>query len=192
MFSSHLQHYIITCIYYRYRKILDKYAASVIECECVMAKKKADTDRVIIKRYGNRRLYNTETSSYVNYQDLTKLIRDGHDIQVIDSKTKADVTKSVLMQVILEEEKNQKSLLPLPFLFQLIRSREEAAQDFFKNYLASSFEAYLKTKEEFDRRFRGLLEMSASAPQLWEKLIPGAEAMKDFLGGGKKEDEEKK
>ena len=164
----------------------------MIQCEKVMAKKKTDTDRVIIKRYGNRRLYNTETSSYVNYQDLTKLIRDGHDIQVIDSKTKADVTKSVLMQVILEEEKNQKSLLPLPFLFQIIRSREEAAQDFFKNYLASSFEAYLKTKEEFDKRFRGLLEMSASAPQLWEKFIPGAEAMKDFWGGGKKEDEEKK
>jgi polyhydroxyalkanoate synthesis repressor PhaR len=158
-----------------------------------MAKKKADadSDRVIIKRYGNRRLYNTETSSYVNYQDLIKLIRDGHDIQVIDSKTKADVTKSVLMQVILEEEKNDKSLLPLPFLFQLIRSREEAAQDFFKNYLASSFEAYLKTKEEFDRRFRGLLEMSASAPQLWERFIPGAEAMKDFWGQGKKEEDEK-
>src|ERR1041384_552074 len=145
----------------------------------IMAKKKTTTDQVIIKRYGNRRLYNTETSSYVNYQDLTKLIRDGHDIQVIDSKTKADVTKSVLMQVILEEEKNQKSLLPLPFLFQLIRSREEAAQDFFKNYLASSFEAYLKTKEEFDRRFRGMLEMSASAPQLLEKFIPGIEARKD-------------
>src|SRR6185295_4568212 len=92
----------------------------------------------------------------------------------------ADVTKSVLMQVILEEEKNQKSLLPLPFLFQIIRSREEAAQDFFKNYLASSFEAYLKTKEEFDRRFRGLLEMSASAPQFWEKFIPGVDAIKAF------------
>lgn len=156
-----------------------------------MAKKKSDSDRVIIKRYGNRRLYNTETSSYVNYQDLIKLIRDGHDIQVIDSKTKADVTKSVLMQVILEEEKNDKSLLPLPFLFQLIRSREEAAQDFFKNYLSSSFEAYLKTKEEFDRRFRGLLEMSASAPQLWERFIPGAEAMKEFWGQGKKEEDEK-
>ncbi len=156
-----------------------------------MAKKKADSDRVIIKRYGNRRLYNTETSSYVNYQDLIKLIRDGHDIQVIDSKTKADVTKSVLMQVILEEEKNDKSLLPLPFLFQLIRSREEVAQDFFKNYLASSFEAYLKTKEEFDRRFRGLLEMSAAAPQLWERFIPGAEAMKEFWGQGKKEEDEK-
>jgi polyhydroxyalkanoate synthesis repressor PhaR len=157
-----------------------------------MAKKKADSDKILIKRYGNRRLYNTETSSYVNYQDLIKLIRDGNDIQVIDSRTKADVTKSVLMQVILEEEKNQKNLLPLPFLFQLIRAREEAAHDFFKNYLASSFEAYLKTKEEFDRRFRGMLEMTASAPQMWEKFFPGADAMKEFWrrGGKEKEEEE--
>jgi polyhydroxyalkanoate synthesis repressor PhaR len=156
-----------------------------------MAKSKASFDGIIIKRYGNRRLYNTETSSYVNYQDVIKLIRDGNDIQVIDSRTKHDVTKSVLMQVILEEEKNHKNLLPVQFLFQLIRSQEEAAQDFFKNYLASSFEAYLKTKEEFDRRFRGLLEMSASAPQLLEKFIPGMEAMKDSWGRSKKEEEEK-
>jgi polyhydroxyalkanoate synthesis repressor PhaR len=154
-----------------------------------MGKKKTETGQVIIKRYGNRRLYNTETSSYVNYQDLIKLIRDGHDIQVIDSRTKQDVTKSVLMQVILEEEKNQKNLLPLPFLFQLIRSQEESVQDFFKNYLASSFEAYLKIKEELDKRFRGLLEMSASSAQPWERFIPGAEAMKEFLGRSKKEDE---
>jgi polyhydroxyalkanoate synthesis repressor PhaR len=156
-----------------------------------MAKQKADSDRVVIKRYGNRRLYNTETSSYVTYQDLIKIIRAGHDIQVIDSRTKADVTKAVLMQVILEEEKNQKNLLPLPFLFQLIRSQESAAQDFFKNYLASSFEAYLKTKEEFDRRFRGWLEMSASAPQIWEKFVPGTDAVKEFWGLGKKDEGEK-
>jgi polyhydroxyalkanoate synthesis repressor PhaR len=156
-----------------------------------MAKQEADSDRVVIKRYGNRRLYNTETSSYVTYQDLIKIIRAGHDIQVIDSRTKADVTKAVLMQVILEEEKNQKNLLPLPFLFQLIRSQESAAQDFFKNYLASSFEAYLKTKEEFDRRFRGWLEMSASAPQIWEKFVPGTDAVKEFWGLGKKDEGEK-
>ena len=156
-----------------------------------MVKSKASFDGVIIKRYGNRRLYNTETSSYVNYQDVIKLIRDGNDIQVIDSRTKHDVTKAVLMQAILEEEKNHKNLLPVQFLFQLIRSQEEATQDFFKNYLASSFEAYLKTKEEFDRRFRGMLEMSASAPQLLEKFIPGMEAMKDSWGRSKKEEEEK-
>lgn len=156
-------------------------------------KKTAEADGkpepILIKRYGNRRLYNTETSGYVNYQELIKLIRDGNDIKVIDSRTKADVTKAVLMQVILEEEKNQ-SVLPVSFLFQVIRSRESAVQDFFKNYLSSSFEAYLKTKEEFDRRFRGFLQMG-SAPELWEKLVPGADAVKEFWGLGKKEDEKK-
>lgn len=154
------------------------------------AKSDRDAGRILIKRYGNRRLYNTETSSYVNYQELIKLIRDGHDVKVIDSRTKADVTKAVLMQVILEEEKNQ-SVLPVSFLFQLIRARESAVQDFFKNYLSSSFEAYLKTKEEFDRRFRGFLQMSSTSPQLWEKLVPGADAIKEFWGM-KKEDEEEK
>lgn len=152
----------------------------------VMAK---DQERVIIKRYGNRRLYNTETKSYVTYADLLGIIRAGIDIQVIDSTTKADVTKSVLIQVILEEEKNQKNLLPLPFLFQLLRSQETAAQDFFTNYLSSSFEAYLKTKEEFDKRFRGLLEMTAQAPQMWEKLLPGADVMREIWGLKKKEEE---
>lgn len=148
----------------------------------------ATNERVIIKRYGNRRLYNTETKSYVTYQDLLQTIRAGNDIQVLDSSTKADVTKAVLIQAILEEEKNDKNLLPLPFLFQLIRSQEGAAQDFFRNYLTSSFEAYLKTKEEFDKRFRGMLEMTANAPQMWEKFIPGAEVMKDIWGLNKKDE----
>jgi polyhydroxyalkanoate synthesis regulator protein len=90
----------------------------------------------------------------------------------------------------LEEEKNQ-SILPVSFLFQIIRSRESAVQDFFKNYLSSSFEAYLKTKEEFDRRFRGFLQMSSTPPELWEKFVPGAEAVKEFWGLRKKEEDEK-
>src|SRR5438128_3007890 len=109
------------------------YSAGIVMAKKSKTTKTAKTDgspdRILIKRYGNRRLYNTETSAYLNYQDLVKLIREGHDIQVIDSRTKADVTKPVLMQVILEEEKTQ-SVLPVSFLFQLIRSRESAVQDF--------------------------------------------------------------
>jgi polyhydroxyalkanoate synthesis repressor PhaR len=159
-----------------------------------MAKKKKtqeDSDKLIIKRYGNRRLYNTETRSYINYQDLAKIVRDGSDVQVIDSTTKEDVTKAVLIQVILEEEKNNQTVLPTEFLFQLLRTREDSVQDFFKNHLSASFNAYLKTKEEFDNRFRTMLEMATQAPQMWEKLIPGAEVMKELLTGKKKEDEEK-
>lgn len=149
-------------------------------------------DHILIKRYGNRRLYNTETRSYVNYQDLINLVREGQDIKVIDSTTKEDVTKAVLIQLILEEEKNKKTILPTQFLFQLLRSREESVQDFFKNHLSASFEAYLRTKEEFDKRFRTMLEMAAAAPQMWEKLIPGADIMKELLTGSKKKEEEEK
>jgi len=159
-----------------------------------MAKKKKteeDSDKLIIKRYGNRRLYNTETRSYVNYDDLAKLVRDGQDIKVVDSTTKEDVTKAVLIQVILEEEKNKKTILPTEFLFQLLRSREDSVQDFFKNHLAASFNAYLKTKEEFDNRFRTMLEMATQAPQMWEKLIPGAEVMREILTGKSKDKEDK-
>ncbi len=151
----------------------------------------AAPDHIVIKRYGNRRLYNTETKSYVTYQDITGIIRAGHDVQVIDSATQEDVTKAVLIQAILEEEKNQKNLLPLPFLLQIIRSQEGAAKEFFTSYLASSFDAYLKTREEFERRFRGFLETSTAAPQLWEKLIPGAEMMKEMWGLNKKDERKK-
>jgi polyhydroxyalkanoate synthesis repressor PhaR len=159
-----------------------------------MARKKKvpneSPDTLIIKRYGNRRLYNTETQTYVNYQDLIKLVQDGQDIKVIDSTSKEDVTKAVLIQLILEEEKDKKSILPTPFLFQLLRSREESVQDFFTNHLSASFDAYLKTKEEFNNRFRTMLEMASQAPQMWEKLIPGAEVMREILTGKKKDDEE--
>ncbi|HEY6332311.1 MAG TPA: polyhydroxyalkanoate synthesis repressor PhaR, partial [Blastocatellia bacterium] len=158
-----------------------------------MAKKKhGEEDAILIKRYGNRRLYNTETSSYINYQELAELIRAGNDVRVIDSKTGDDVTKSILIQLILEEEKSKNSLLPERFLFQLIRSQEESLQDFFTNYLSASFDAYMKTKQEFDRRFKGWLEMSASAPQIWEKFIPGAEAVRDFWGINRKDEDKEK
>lgn len=152
-------------------------------------KKKEPTDRLIIKRYGNRRLYNTETRGYVNYQDLTKLARSGVDFQVIDSKTNEDVTKAILIQLILEEEKNNHNILPTPFLFQILRSNEESLQDFFKNHLTASLAAYMKTKEEFDKRFRSMLEMTIPNAQTWEKLIPGAEMMRGLLTGEKKKED---
>jgi polyhydroxyalkanoate synthesis repressor PhaR len=154
------------------------------------AKSGEDFNELVIKRYGNRRLYNTETKSYVNYGDLAKIVRDGIDVRVIDSTSGEDVTKAVLIHVILEEEKNNKTVLPTEFLFQLLRVREESMQDFFKNHLAASFNAYLKTKEEFDNRFRTMLEMATAAPQMWEKLIPGAEVMREVFTGKKKEKDE--
>jgi polyhydroxyalkanoate synthesis repressor PhaR len=164
-------------------------------CRCdnftsTMAKNKKDPNKILIKRYANRRLYNTETSRYITLQDLIALIRSGNEIQVIDSSSKEDVTKLILTQIILEAEKNKQNLLPTAFLYQIIRSQDESVQDFFQNYLAASFDAYMKTRQEFERRFRGWLEMGSSAPQMWEKFFPGAEMMKEMWGIGKKEKDE--
>ncbi len=157
-----------------------------------MAKKSTDDESgaVVIKRYKNRRLYNTETKSYVSYADLADIVREGTDVKVIDSKSKEDVTKAVLIQVILEEEKKDTTVLPTEFLFQVLRSKDDSLQDFFKNHLAASFDAYLKTKEEFDNRFRSILEIAVSAPQTIEKLVPGAEVMREVLTGTSKDDED--
>ncbi|HUF05698.1 MAG TPA: polyhydroxyalkanoate synthesis repressor PhaR [Aridibacter sp.] len=156
-----------------------------------MAKKKEEvSDAILIKRHGNRRLYNTESKGYVNLEELAEIVREGHDVKVIDSKTDEDVTKTVLIQVILEEEKKDSTVLPTDFLFQVLRSRESSMQDFFRDHLAASFEAYMKTKEEFDNRFRSILELAISTPQMMEKLIPGAEVMREVLSG-KKEEEDK-
>ncbi len=135
---------------------------------------------VTIKRYGNRRLYNLETGSYVSFEEIRDLIRAGRDVVVVDSRTKEDITRLVLTQIIFEEEKNKRNLLPLPFLYQLIRHRDDSLQDFFQNYLAASFEAYLKTRQEFDRQFRSWLEMTPVAPRMWEQF---------FQSGGKKKTE---
>lgn len=144
--------------------------------------------KLIIKRYGNRRLYNTETSSHVTLHQLTELIREGRDCVVIDSKTKEDITKTVLVQIILEEEKSGKNLLPVEFLYQLIRNQEESFHDFFQNYMAVSFESYLKARSEFERRFRSWLELGSTAPQLWDKIFPMPDAAR--IWGIKKDDED--
>ncbi len=159
-----------------------------------MAKKKQDKnfEGILIKRYSNRRLYNTESREYVSYEKLAEIIRDGADIIVIDSKTNEDVTKTILIQLILEEEKRDSSVLPTEFLFQVLRSSESSIQDFFKNHLSISLETYLRTREELDSRFRSMLELAYSTPQIIEKIVPGAETVKEMFVGTKPEADDKK
>lgn len=137
--------------------------------------------KLVIKRYGNRRLYNTETSSHVTLNQLVELIRQGRDCVVIDSKTKEDITKTILVQIILEEERSGKNLLPVEFLYQLIRNQDESFHDFFQNYMSVSFESYLKARSEFERRFRSWLELGSTAPQIWDKIF-SVDAAREFWG----------
>jgi len=105
---------------------------------------------VIIKKYANRRLYNTGTSTYVTLEDLAKMVKIGEDFIVYDAKTGEDITRSVLAQIIFEQEnKEGQNLLPIAFLRQLIRFYGDSMQMLVPRYLEVSIESLTREQEKF-------------------------------------------
>lgn len=101
---------------------------------------------VIIKKYANRRLYNTQTSSYVTLDHLAAMVKEGTEFEVQDARTGEDITRSVLTQIIFEEEAKGQSLLPIKFLRQLIRFYGDSLQTFVPGYLDMSMESFTKNQ----------------------------------------------
>jgi polyhydroxyalkanoate synthesis repressor PhaR len=99
---------------------------------------------MIVKKYSNRRLYDTEQSRYITLEELAERIRDGADVRVLDAKTNADLTQATLVQIILEGEASR--LLPVPLLVQLVRMGDDAAAEFFGKYMTVAMEWYLAAK----------------------------------------------
>lgn len=106
-------------------------------------------DTVVIKKYANRRLYNTATSSYVTLDDLAEMVKQGVDFAVYDAKTGDDITRSVLTQIIFDEESKGQNLLPIRFLRQLIRFYGDSMQAFVPSYLEYSIELLSREQEKF-------------------------------------------
>jgi len=105
---------------------------------------------VIIKKYANRRLYNTGTSTYVTLEDLAAMLKTGEDFVVYDAKTGEDITRSVLTQIIFEQENKQgQNLLPITFLRQLIRFYGDSMQMLVPRYLESSLDLFSREQEKF-------------------------------------------
>lgn len=114
-----------------------------------MAKTKND-EAIIIKKYANRRLYNTGASSYVTLDDLAQMVKDGEDFVVQDAKTGEDITRSVLTQIIVEEEaKGGQTLLPISFLRQLIAFYGQGMQGIVPQYLESSMSAFTAQQDKW-------------------------------------------
>ncbi len=106
-------------------------------------------DRVaVVKKYANRRLYNTATSSYVTLDDLCKMVRAGENFVVYDAKTGEDLTRSVLTQIILEEDAKGRNLLPINFLRQLIGFYDDNVRAFLPRYLEMSMENFARNQEQ--------------------------------------------
>ena len=108
---------------------------------------------VVIKKYANRRLYDTDASAYVTLDDLSDMVKRGVDFVVFDAKTNEDITRQVLTQIIVEEENRGQNLLPIQFLRQLIRSYGGTTPSFLPSYLQMSLEAYVRQQEKLRETF---------------------------------------
>ncbi|TZG29179.1 polyhydroxyalkanoate synthesis repressor PhaR [Sphingomonas montanisoli] len=120
-----------------------------------MAKATDGTGTVIIKKYANRRLYNTETSSYITLDHLATMTREGRDFKVIDAKTEEDITHNVLTQIIMEEETRGQTMLPVSFLRQLISLYGDSMQSMVPQYLEASMDAFRRNQQQFRSAMEG-------------------------------------
>lgn len=122
-------------------------------------------EAVVIKKYANRRLYNTETSTYVTLDDLAKMVRGDRDFVVYDAKNGDDLTHGVLTQIIVEQESREggQALLPIPFLRQLIRFYDDSIARMVPSYLQFSLEHLVKEQTKFREQFAQAFTNPAAA-----------------------------
>src|SRR5258705_7423471 len=145
----------------------------------------ASGERVVIKKYANRRLYNTASSSYVTLEHLSEMVKQGVDFVVYDAKTNDDITRSVLTQIIFEEESQGQSLLPIQFLRQLIGFYGNSMQAFLPSYLELSLSSFTQQQERMRNQFASLapgagVGIGAFDEQIRQNLAMFDRAMKMF------------
>ncbi len=116
------------------------------------------SDKKIIKRYQNRKLYDTQSSRYVTLDDIANMVKEGHDIQVIDNRTHEDLTSITLAQIIFELEKKRSSLLPLDTLKKIVQHGGESIYDFVQKYVPSSPLPLTQMKEDLERNMDRLVK----------------------------------
>ncbi|MBB5016278.1 polyhydroxyalkanoate synthesis repressor PhaR [Rehaibacterium terrae] len=136
----------------------------------------------IIKKYPNRRLYDTEISSYITLEDVRQLIVDGEEFQVRDAKTGEDLTRSVLLQIIAEHEQDGQPMLSTQLLSQIIRFYGDSLQGFMGSYLERSMEMFLEQQQQFRSQLNSLIGQTpwAMLNQITERNM---DLWKDFQKG---------
>jgi len=136
--------------------------------------------KIVIKKYENRRLYDTNNSRYVNLDEVAEMVRKGAELQVVDAKTNEDLTRTVLTQIIVEETKGSELGLPLELLRQVVLASDSARHQFLEWYLKNAMEAYQKVSESLQSRFQEVQQAAAnpleSIVNLWRT--------NPFLGAG--------
>lgn len=147
---------------------------------------------ITIKKYANRRLYNTATSSYVTLENLAQMVKDGREFLVYDAKSGEDITRAVLTQIIVEEEGKGQNMLPIGFLRQLISLYGDNLQFMVPRYLESSMEAFARNQDRMRNYFKevsGVFPFGAFDEMSKQNMVLFERAMQMFtpFGAGGKE-----
>ena len=149
----------------------------------------------IIKKYPNRRLYDTEISSYITIEDVRQLILDGESFEVRDAKSGEDLTRSVLLQIIAEHESEGEPVLSTQLLSQIIRFYGDSLQGFMGNYLERSMQMFLDQQQQFRQQMGGLIgqtpwtmmnQLTERNMEMWkefQKNLTGSIGQKPPTGG---------
>ena len=138
-------------------------------------------EKIILKKYSNRRLYDTHNSCYVTLEDVTGLIKSGNRVEIIDAATKEDVTAFILTQVILEEARKKHILLPVPVLHLIIQHGDGALSDFFDKYFQKTIQNYLQYKMAFDDQFSKWLDVGTDMSKRMPNMTEGPATMQNFM-----------
>ena len=147
--------------------------------------KNASDGVVVIKKYANRRLYNTETSSYITLDHLAAMTRDGREFKVVDARTDEDITHNVLTQIIMEEEgRGEKPMLPVNFLRQLIAMYGDSMQAMVPGYLEASMESFRRNQAQFKSAVEGAFANTPLAEITKRNMAMFEAAAQAFKPGG--------
>ena len=137
----------------------------------------------ILKKYPNRRLYDTETSSYITLADVKKMVLTGQDFVVRDAKTSDDLTRSILLQIILEEETGGVPMFSSQMLAQIIRFYGHAMQGMMGSYLEKNLQTFTDIQARLAEQSKGLYDPKAMSPELWTQFLNGqAPAVQGLMG----------
>ena len=147
--------------------------------------KKTSDGVVVIKKYANRRLYNTESSSYITLDHLAAMTREGREFKVVDARTDEDITHNVLTQIIMEEEgRGAQPMLPVNFLRQLISMYGDSMQAMVPGYLEASMESFRRNHAQFKSAVEGAFANTPFAEITKRNLAMFEAAAKAFKPGG--------
>ena len=149
-----------------------------------MSEAESSGDRVVIKKYANRRLYNTRSSAYVTLEHLSEMVKRGVDFVVYDAKTNEDITRSVLTQIIFDEESRGQNLLPIQFLRQLIRFYGDSMQAFVPSFLELSLDNFSRQNDRMRAQPGAAPGLDLIEEQVRQNLALFDRAMKMFTPFG--------